>query len=53
MQKYKFQRDRGAAYVTGRPLKLSSALTKISGRIKVAPKKELKKIEGTLRGSRA
>jgi heat shock protein HtpX len=41
-----FAADRGAAYITGKPLKLSSALMKISGRIRVAPKDELRKIEG-------
>ncbi len=38
--------DRGGAYMTGRPLKLSSALMKISGKIKVTPKNELRKVEG-------
>ncbi len=41
-----FAADRGGAYMTGKPLKLSSALMKISGRIKVAPKAELQKVEG-------
>lgn len=41
-----FAADRGSAYITGRPLKLSSALMKISGRIKVAPKAELQKVSG-------
>jgi len=41
-----FAADRGAAFMTGKPLKLSSALMKISGRIKVAPKAELQKVEG-------
>jgi len=41
-----FAADRGAAHMTGKPLKLSSALMKISGRIKVTPKVELQKIEG-------
>ena len=41
-----FAADRGGAYMTGKPLKLSNALMKISGRIKVTPKNELKKVEG-------
>ena len=41
-----FAADRGGAYMTGKPLKLSSALMKISGRIKVTPKSELQKVEG-------
>ncbi|MFY3741181.1 MAG: heat shock protein HtpX [Candidatus Nitrosomirales archaeon] len=41
-----FAADRGSAYMTGKPLKLSSALMKISGRIKVAPRAELQKVEG-------
>ena len=32
--------------MTGKPLKLSSALMKISGRIKITPKSELQKVEG-------
>ncbi len=38
--------DRGSAYTTGKPLKLSSALMKISGKIKVTPKNELREVEG-------
>jgi heat shock protein HtpX len=41
-----FAADRGAAFMTGKPLKLSSALMKISGRIKVTPKNELREVEG-------
>ncbi len=41
-----FAADSGAAFMTGKPLKLSSALMKISGRIKVTPKKELVEVEG-------
>ncbi len=41
-----FAADRGGAYLTGQPLNLSRALMKISGRVKVAPKQELKKLEG-------
>jgi len=41
-----FSADRGAAFITGKPLKLSSALMKISGRIKVTPKSELREVEG-------
>lgn len=41
-----FSADRGAAFITGKPLKLSSALMKISGRIKVTPKNELREVEG-------
>ena len=41
-----FSADRGAAFMTGKPLKLSSALMKISGRIKVTPKNELREVEG-------
>ncbi len=41
-----FTADKGAAYATGRPLKLSSALMKISGRIKMMPRNEVKKVEG-------
>lgn len=41
-----FAADRGASYMTGKPLKLSSALMKISGRIKVTPKNELREVEG-------
>lgn len=38
--------DRGGAYLTGQPKYLSRALLKISGQVKVAPKSELKRIEG-------
>jgi heat shock protein HtpX len=38
--------DRGGAYLTGQPKYLSRALLKISGQVKVAPKAELKRIEG-------
>lgn len=41
-----FSADRGAAFMTGKPLKLSSALMKINGKIKVTPKSELREIEG-------
>ena len=41
-----FAADSGGAYLTGRPLFLSRALMKISGEVKVAPKPELKRIEG-------
>lgn len=41
-----FAADRGSAFLTGQPKYLSRALMKISGQIKVAPKQELKKIEG-------
>jgi len=41
-----FAADRGGAYLTGQPLNLSRALMKISGHVKVAPKQELKKLEG-------
>ena len=41
-----FAADRGASYITGKPLKLSSALMKISGRIKATPKNELREVEG-------
>jgi heat shock protein HtpX len=41
-----FAADRGASYMTAKPLKLSSALMKISGRIKVTPKNELREVEG-------
>ena len=38
--------DRGGAEMTGRPEKLASALTKISGKMKVIPPKELKNAGG-------
>jgi heat shock protein HtpX len=41
-----FAADSGGAYMTGQPLFLSRALMKISGEVKVAPKPELKRIEG-------
>src|SRR5438445_10648364 len=41
-----FAADRGGAYMTGQPMFLSRALMKISGEVKVAPKPELKRIEG-------
>ena len=41
-----FAADSGGAYMTGQPLSLSRALMKISGEVKVAPKPELKRIEG-------
>ena len=41
-----FAADRGGAYLTGQPLNLSRALMKISGRVKVAPREELRKLEG-------
>lgn len=41
-----FSADRGAAFMTGKPLKLSSALMKINGRIKVTPKNKLREVEG-------
>jgi heat shock protein HtpX len=41
-----FAADSGGAYLTGQPLFLSRALMKISGKVKVAPKPELKRIEG-------
>ncbi|MEM2759458.1 MAG: zinc metalloprotease HtpX [Nitrososphaerales archaeon] len=41
-----FVADRTGAIMTGEPKYLSRALMKISGRIKVAPKKELVEIEG-------
>jgi len=41
-----FAADRGAAFMTGKPLKLSSALMKINGRIKVTPKDQLREVEG-------
>ena len=41
-----FAADRGGAYLTGQPLNLSRALMKISGRVKVAPRQELRKLEG-------
>ena len=41
-----FAADRGSAFLTGQPKYLSRALMKISGQIKVAPKQELRKVEG-------
>src|SRR6267143_3320937 len=41
-----FAADSGGAYLTGQPLFLSRALMKISGKVKVSPKPELKRIEG-------
>jgi heat shock protein HtpX len=41
-----FAADRGSAFLTGQPKYLSRALMKISGKIKVAPKQELKRMEG-------
>jgi heat shock protein HtpX len=41
-----FVADRGAAFMTGQPRYLSRALMKISGQIKVAPKQQLREIEG-------
>jgi len=41
-----FAADSGGAYLTGQPLFLSRALMKISGKVKVSPKQELKRIEG-------
>lgn len=41
-----FAADSGGAYLTEQPLFLSRALMKISGKVKVAPKQELKRIEG-------
>lgn len=41
-----FAADRGGAYLTGQPLNLSRALMKISGHVKVAPREELRKLEG-------
>ena len=41
-----FAADRGGAEMTGRPEKLASALTKISGKMKVIPPKELRKAGG-------
>lgn len=41
-----FVADRGAAFMTGQPKYLSRALMKISGQIKVTPKKQLKEMEG-------
>jgi len=41
-----FAADSGGAYMTGQPMILSRALMKISGEVKVAPKPELKRIEG-------
>ncbi len=41
-----FAADSGGAYMTGQPMSLSRALMKISGEVKVAPKPELKRIEG-------
>jgi heat shock protein HtpX len=41
-----FAADRGSAIMTGRPEKLASALMKISGKMKGAPQKELRQVEG-------
>lgn len=41
-----FAADSGGAYLTEQPLFLSRALMKISGKVKVAPKQELRRIEG-------
>ena len=41
-----FAADRGGAEMTGRPEKLASALTKISGKMKVIPPKELRNVGG-------
>ncbi len=41
-----FAADSGGAYLTEQPLFLSRALMKISGKVKVAPKQELKRLEG-------
>ncbi len=38
--------DRGGAYLTGKPLNLSHALTKIEERVRAAPTQELRRIEG-------
>ena len=41
-----FAADRGGALLTGQPMNLSRALMKIEGRVKVAPKQGLQKMEG-------
>lgn len=41
-----FAADRGGALLTGQPMNLSRALMKINGRVKVAPKQGLQKMEG-------
>jgi heat shock protein HtpX len=38
--------DRGAAQLTGKPVKLANALIKISGMMDRSPKKDLRQIEG-------
>jgi heat shock protein HtpX len=40
-----FSADRGSAQMTGKPMKLASALTKISGRMKGVPTKDLRQVE--------
>lgn len=41
-----FAADRGSAQLTGKPVKLANALTKISGTMKQVPTKDLRRVEG-------
>jgi heat shock protein HtpX len=41
-----FSADRGAAQMTGKPVKLANALTKISGNMRRVPTKDLRQVEG-------
>ncbi len=41
-----FAADRGGAYLTGKPMNLSRALMKISGKVKVAPVQQVQRLEG-------
>ncbi len=41
-----FAADRGGAQMTGKPMKLASALMKISGKMKRIPTNDLRKVEG-------
>ena len=41
-----FSADRGAAQITGKPVKLANALMKISGNMRRVPTKDLRQVEG-------
>jgi heat shock protein HtpX len=41
-----FSADRGAAQITGKPVKLANALMKISGNMRQVPTKDLRQVEG-------